>query len=331
LTLISCLLAALCLVPQLSDAAPKKKGAAPPLIFVGGAEWCHYCKELQQRLASDPTVVPYSSHFRVTYVDLEKQGAEAEFAKRFGLQEVSLPTLVVAAPNGTPIAVRNGSPQGDALPRVLAQSLATLGIKVDNAVAKSDTKGKTKEPERDEKEPRAKKAVAKEKEKDPDAEARLAAVREARKLLQEKKTADAVAVVAPFADMPRSSDQLGRFIASLEKEGRGMVASACHQLDKPELLAVGTVALVKARRLYGKLPAVQKEIDAGLEIIAKAPHGNEVFLQAEAVDKGRALDEAGEAAAALAVYRSVATQYANSPVAAMASKRIEHLQKATTN
>ena len=87
------------------------------------------------------------------------------------------------------------------------------------------------------------------------------------------------------------------------------------------------MALVKAQRLYGKLPTVRKEIDEGWEIVGKSPRGDEIRKQAEAVDKGRALDEAGQAAAALEVYRKVVALYPNTQVAAMASKRIEHLQQ----
>lgn len=316
-TLVLCLAitSVLLAAPRKSPAAPKKKAASgTPMIVVGGASWCGYCKQLKERLASDPTVVPFSSRFLISHVDLEDKKQAAEFAKKFRLQEVSLPTMVIAAPDGTPVQVSLGSPQGKGLPQMLQQAMAKLGMA---AVAPADKDGKAKEP-------RVQKNTVKE--KDPEIEARLVAMREARKLLREKKTAEAVAVVASYADQPRSADSLSSVLNSLEKEGHAQVASAREQMEKPDRLVVGAVALVKSQRLYGKLPAVEKEINSALEILAKDPHGKEIRKQAEAVDKGRALDEAGDASAAVEVYQDVVTQFANTQVASMAAKRIKLLK-----
>lgn len=310
--------------PALCQGA-KKKAAAQPLIIVGGADWCHFCKELQQRLASDATVVPLSSRFKISFVNLEDKAQAAAFVKQFQLQETSLPTLVVATPEGRPVAVSFGSPQGDDLPELLQEALTKLqGGAI--AAAPAEKTGKTKAKDK-EKEPRPKKIAAKEIEKNSAATPQVEALREARKSLREKKTAEAVAVVAPFAGPERATGALGTLISSLEKEGHALSTSAREQLDKPDRVAVGAIALVKARRLYGQLPAVEKEINAGLEVVAKAPQGAEIRRQAEAVDKGRALDEAGDPAAAIEVYREVAAQFANTQVAAMATKRIEVLER----
>lgn len=301
--------------------------------YCGWGEWCPFCKEVQQRLASDPTVVPLSNRFKITFVNVEDKARGPAFQKQFQLQQISLPTLVVATAKGRLVDVSFGAPQGKDLPEFLEEALTKMqanGVGVPVAAAPADKAGmaraKAKDKEK-EKEPRPKKVAAKEKEKNPEVEAQVEALREARKLLHEKKTAEAVEVVAPFVGPPRATGALGTFINSLEKEGHGQVASAREQLDKPDRIAIGAMALVKARRLYGKLPAVEKEIAAGLEVVTKAPQGENICKQAEAVDKGRAFDEAGDAAAAIEVYREVAAQYANSQVGAMAAKRVEVLER----
>ena len=309
--------------PVVCLAAPKKKGTSgTPMIVVGGAAWCGYCKQLKERLATDPSVLPFSSRFRISHVDLEDKTEAANFAKKFRLQQVALPTLVVAAPDGTPVEVALGSPQGKALPNLLQQALMKMGMEAGPLAGQGIAKKDAVDKEVKEKEPRLAKRIAKQ--KDPEVEARLIALREARKLLREKKIAEAVAVVASYADQPRS-DALGSFISSLEKEGHGQVASAREQMEKQDRLVIGAVALVKSQRLYGKLPAIEKEIDSALELLAQAPQGKQIRQQAEAVDKGRALDEAGDSAAAIEIYQKVAATFANSQVASMAEKRIKIL------
>ena len=157
-------------------------------------------------------------------------------------------------------------------------------------------------------------------------EARLAALREARKLLREKKTAEAVAAVAPYADKPQPPQTLGSVIESFQKEGHNLVASAREQLEKQDRLVVGAIALVKTQRLYGKLPAVEKEIQAAFDLLAKAPQGKQIRTQAEALDKARTLDESGDTAAAIESYQHVAAKFANTQVATMATKRISILK-----
>ena len=291
--------------PRTCWAAPKKKPAANqlPQLVICASQHSEPCKNLQRRLASDPSVVPLAQRFRIFYFDVDNDPQRNAFVNQFEVKGlIEPPVLGFASPDGASIQVVRGAPQGEALPQLLTEVLTKWGPKPDNPVV---VKAKTP----------------------PAAEPRLVALREARKLLKEKRIAAAVEIVAPHVSTPRRSDLLESLIQTLEKQGREMAAAASESLKQPQGLAVGTVALVKAQRLYGKLPTVRKEIDEGWEIVGKSPRGDEIRKQAEAVDKGRALDEAGQAAAALEVYRKVVALYPNTQVAAMASKRIEHLQQ----
>jgi len=293
-----------------AQAAKKKPAARKPQMVVVVSEHSPECTHLKQRLSSEQDLLPLARHFNVTYVEVDNDPQRNMFVNQFGVRGlITPPTLGFAGPDGTPVKVVPGLKQGDSLANHMREVLEQLGVDTKNPVNVPPAKDAATDGTPSEK------------------DARIAAVRDARKLLREKKTAEAVAVVAPFAVTPRPSDALSALITSLEKQGQAIVTSARQQVQQPEQLAVGTVAMVRARRLYGKLSAVRTDLDAVQDVVSKTPEGDATIQQAEALDKGRALDEAGETTAALETYREVVAKFPKTQVAEMAAKRIQQLQR----
>jgi hypothetical protein len=310
-----------CLVlatPYATAAKPKSAGKKLQLVIIV-SQHVPECEQLKQRLTGEQDLTRLVSQFHVTYLDVDNDPQRNMFVNQFGVKGlITPPVLGFAAPDGTPIKVAPGLPPGDALPKLLEEVLEKSGVRVD---------GRGEAPQQNVKQEQPAQGSGENNEASTK-DARVAAVREARRLLREKKTAEAVALVAPFAKSPRPADALTAMIASLEKQGKSVVQSAREQIAQEGRLAVGVFALVKAKRLYGQLPAVQTEIDLTEKLAAKAPQGDALLKQAAAVDKARAMEEAGETAAAMEAYRQVASQYPDTQIAAMAAKRIEHLQRA---
>src|ERR1041384_3643487 len=89
-----------------TQAAPR--GVARPMIVVGGATWCPYCMDLKKRLSTEAALQPLVRQYSVTFVDIDDKNRALLFAKKFGLAQVSIPTMVVATSDGKVLYVANG-------------------------------------------------------------------------------------------------------------------------------------------------------------------------------------------------------------------------------
>jgi len=293
-----------------------KSVAQRPTIIVGGTVDCPFCLQLKQRLAKEASLQPLVRQCNVRFVDIGNPLQAAAMSRQFGLERLAAPTMVIADASGKAVKVQYGMPVGDGLRMVLEGALAPLGIHADAPAAPD------KDPVRKERPAQKSASDA----KDESAQAEIAALRQARKMLAEGKTAEAVAVVTPYAESAGKSDAMRNLIANLIGEGRKSIAAATRKIDTPAQAWVGAVSLVKARREYGALPALKPELTAAVTKLENR-EGGSLLQQAEALNRGRALDEGGEKDAAITTYRNVIAQFPNTPAAAMADKRIKQLQQ----
>ncbi|MCE9547568.1 MAG: hypothetical protein K8T25_19030 [Planctomycetia bacterium] len=328
------ILAALVAVHSAASAAPGKtsaKASTKPTIVVAGTNQCMYCLQLKKRLETDASIQSLVKQFNVMYVDITDPQNAKRFMEKFHLQQVSEPTLLIAGPDGATVSVNYGMPIGDGLPNVLNNALQKLGAGAADGkvqLADNDSKpGKADLTKAEHTKPDRKTPAKEAKEKDPQASERITAAREARKLMREHKTAAAVAAVAPYLGEESRTDALSACIHSLEREGKTAIAAASAKLAEPDTQLLGALALVKAKRQYGELTSLSSELDTAFSALEKAPNGKTLREQAEAVDKGRALDEAGEKDPALEAYRQVITNFAHTPVAELAAARVAQLKK----
>ncbi|MCE9554284.1 MAG: thioredoxin family protein [Planctomycetes bacterium] len=339
---------------QSPAAEPAKSGkesgkVATVTLVVGGTNECPYCLQVKKRLAADPALKELVKHYRIAFVDISTQQAKSAFLKRFQVDKVSEPTLVFQHPDGSNIRVVHGSPQGDALQDFMEDALLTAsGVTLPPAVAaknvgqsivkrphalieellkngtqaagKKDGKPGVADAKKDKKEKKQQSGSG-----SADTANRVAAARDARKLLREQKVAEAVVAVADFVGQEPDNDPLAKLIESLTRDGKKAIDAASVKLKNEETRPIAAVALVKAKRQYGKLSSLDGDFDVAFTTLGKSPDGDKLKQQAEAVDKGRTLDEAGDKEAALKVYRQVIADFAGTPVAKLAATRVKQL------
>jgi len=66
-----------------------------PMLIVFGAEWCHYCRELDSKTLTNPELVNYiSSNFVPVHLDADKDARVAQI-----LKAKPIPCTVVLGPN----------------------------------------------------------------------------------------------------------------------------------------------------------------------------------------------------------------------------------------
>jgi thiol:disulfide interchange protein len=79
------------------------KQEAKPIFIDFGAEWCHWCKELEQKTFPDPAVAAKLAGFVCIKVDVDKDKATAE---KHGAS--ALPLSVILDPTGKELARNEG-------------------------------------------------------------------------------------------------------------------------------------------------------------------------------------------------------------------------------
>jgi len=304
---------------RLQPAEGAKPDTDKPTIIVAGTVDCPFCLQLKQRLAMEPNLQPLVRQCNVRFIDIDNPVQAAAITRHFGLERLAKPTMVITDAAGKAVKVQYGMPVGQGLQIVLENALTPLGINSD-APAKPEPKP-DQQPERKQRPPRKKTNEP----KDEAAAEENAALRQARKLLTEGKTAEAVAIVAPYVAAQGKSEAMRNLVRKLVGDGQKAIASAAQKIETPGQAWVGSVGLVKARRVYGGLPTLEPELTAALAALEKVEGGG-LLQPAESLDQARALDEAGDKEAAVAAYQEVIAQHAKTPVAAMAEKRVKQLQ-----
>lgn len=89
------------------DTAVKKAKAQNKALMVDfWADWCGWCRQLDQTTYVDPDVVRLSADFVPVKVNTEGSRSDARVAQRYGVS--SLPTIAFLSPSGRPLLVVNG-------------------------------------------------------------------------------------------------------------------------------------------------------------------------------------------------------------------------------
>jgi thioredoxin-like negative regulator of GroEL len=80
---------------DLHEAHKVAEATGRPLLVVFGADWCHYCKEMERTTLADPTMVAYvGAHFVPVHLDKDRDKRVADI-----LKVKPIPCTVVLSPN----------------------------------------------------------------------------------------------------------------------------------------------------------------------------------------------------------------------------------------
>lgn len=89
-----------------------------PMLLVFGAEWCVFCKKLEQTTLAEPEMVKYiNTHFVPVHIDVDKEKKVASI-----LEVKSLPCTVVLSPDADVLGRIEGFAKAPALHRKLADA-----------------------------------------------------------------------------------------------------------------------------------------------------------------------------------------------------------------
>src|SRR5207247_5601054 len=102
---------------NLDEAVKAARTAQRPLMVDFWAEWCGWCRRLDQTTYRDPNVVHLSAAFVAVKVDTEGTQREVEFAGRYNVS--SLPTIVFLSPEGRPLLRIDGYQAPGVFPQTL--------------------------------------------------------------------------------------------------------------------------------------------------------------------------------------------------------------------
>jgi thioredoxin-related protein len=89
-----------------------------PMLLVFGAEWCHYCKKLEQTTLTNPELVRYiDANFIAVHIDADEQERVAEI-----LEVKGLPCTIVLSPDADLLGRITGFKQPSAFYEELAKA-----------------------------------------------------------------------------------------------------------------------------------------------------------------------------------------------------------------
>jgi cell fate (sporulation/competence/biofilm development) regulator YmcA (YheA/YmcA/DUF963 family) len=119
-------------------------------------------------------------------------------------------------------------------------------------------------------------------------------------------------------------------VATLTEQGQAAVTEAERQLASSDEGLAGALSLVEVVRQFKKLPAVVKQAAEVKKTASKDPALRQLFTQATALDKARALEAGNKPERAAEAYRAAIKKYPDTPAAAFAQERLDALAAADT-
>ena len=105
---------------RFDDAVKKAKAAKKPIMIDFWADWCGWCKRLDQTTYVDPAVVKLAHEFVALKLDTDARGKNQEIALRYNVS--TLPTIAFITPGGRQILRLNGSQGPGQFPRTMAEA-----------------------------------------------------------------------------------------------------------------------------------------------------------------------------------------------------------------
>jgi thioredoxin-like negative regulator of GroEL len=114
---------------NLDEAVKAARVSQRPLMVDFWAEWCGWCRRLDQTTYRDPNVVHLSAAFVAVKVDTEGTQREVEFAGRYNVS--SLPTIVFLSPEGRPLLRIDGYQGPGVFPQTLEEAKGLAGRVMD--------------------------------------------------------------------------------------------------------------------------------------------------------------------------------------------------------
>jgi tetratricopeptide (TPR) repeat protein len=215
------------------------------------------------------------------------------WAQRFPSEGGGIPIIYIVRADGEVLYNKSGAPQGAALPQLLNGLRQQAGESISAKQAEKMNQ----------------------------------AVASANQALEAGDVAQAVALVAPFANLEsyaRPAVDARTLVDKLTEEAKTAIGQADDQLDSEADALTGAVAFVRLARVYKRLPAVVRLVsDAKKQ--HKDPALKPLFTQASLIDKAQVLAEQGQSQKAIQALQSVATKYPDTPAAALAQARIVEL------
>ena len=120
-----------------------------------------------------------------------------------------------------------------------------------------------------------------------------------------------------------------KMAAELTTKGKKQLADAQKKVKDTNMAFEGLLEMVQANRHYGRLPDLRKPFNLALRGVRKDAKLRPLMLQANAVDRARGFEDAGNKRSALIAWKQVVEKYPNTAAAKIASERIKELDTDT--
>ena len=259
-----------------------------PAMIIAGADWCVYCREMAQELATSPTLQPLQRQFAILKIDVDTPIWPA--AKKFlKIESTGVPVVLVFRADGERISSTAGKPKD--MEEFLKSNLQDAGRVLSPQEARTLTQEVTK----------------------------------LQRHLKQDKLPLAIEIAAryqietcyaqPAQAMLQAQQQIGELVtARLEEIEKALAANPEDLSQVMKLLALKSECS-SSRDLLEKVEAAEKRCRAG-----QTPQ--DFFAHAEKLAEADRLNKEGQRKQAQTIYRELVEQHPDTPVARLATERL---------